>query len=81
MGLRSTVRSIDLHLGEIQTLPGGQVQAKATHEADGKVYGQAMWPGHPDPVRFWTTVLVWDRLCRGKISERAFGKPAPKLSV
>lgn len=81
MGLKTTVRSIDLHLSETIVLPGEQVHAKATHEAAGKVYGQAMWPGHPDPVRFWTTVGAWDRLCRGEIPQRAFGRPGLKLGV
>lgn len=66
--LHVTMTVFDIHgtLGVIQTLPG-DVHAKATHIADGKVYGQAMWPDYPEPIRFWTRETVWSHLCQGRV--------------
>lgn len=58
--------------GEIVNLPNG-VDAKITRVGEGVVHGVALWPGHPDPIRFWTSQAVWESLISGEIPTALHG--------
>ena len=53
-------------VGQIVNLPRG-VDAKIIHVDGGVLHGRALWPGHPDPVPFWTTTSAWEQLVVGEV--------------
>jgi len=61
------------------SLEGGTkgVDAKATWISDGKVFGTAMWPRAPRPIKFWASVGNWHLLCQGHVPGMLpFGGPS-----
>jgi hypothetical protein len=50
----------------VVSTPNGAVEVRAT-EFDGDIVrGTGDWPGHPRPIRFWTTKVTWGRLCTSR---------------
>ena len=52
---RAVMMTMSGCLGLVFHLPNG-VDAKAVRIENGVVFGQAMWPGHPDPIK-WALVV------------------------